>query len=615
MEKGGAARDCVALRQAHSGHPRTEWLVSLMPMLRLSPAGIALLAACSAGASAPPAPAPDSVDAVADEFYQAFVEQRPLSAFFSGVPEAALDRYNENSLTALALWRGREDGWLARLRAIPESSLAGKPERVTYAVLRTALESAAGRRVCRDELWGVSQQGGPQQLPGRLATSQPVGTRELRAQALARYRGFGPFLDVEIANLREGVRQGYLAPRIAVEEVIEQIDGLLAPPPDRSPMLALAQRDSAPGWRDSVSAVLRDGVYPALSRYGAYLRQEYLPKARVETAIAALPRGADCYRARVRSFTTLDLDPEAIHRTGLEQIERLEAEAKPIARRLFGTADMPAVWRRLREDPAMRFSSRAEVLDTANAALARARAALPKWFGRLPRAEMIVDPCLRFEEKSGCPNSYTPAAQDGSRPARWRINTSPERASRVDLEAIGFHEGYPGHHLDLSLAQERAGAHPVTRILGNSGYSEGWGLYAEELAKEMGLYSGDIAELGRLSSAAFRAARLVVDPGLHLLGWSRERAIDYMLAHAVLSREAATSEVDRYIINPGQATAYMTGRLEILRLRAEAERRLGDRFDIRAFHDRVLGAGRVPLLFLRAEVERWIAAEGGGASR
>jgi len=575
---------------------------------RLAPTGLALLAGCSATTGQPaPAAAPRSVTAVADEYYRAFIELRPLSAFFSGVPEAALDRLDQNSLADLARWQRREDRWLAQLRAIPESTLADTSDRVTYAVLRNALESAVRRRVCRDELWSVSQQGGPQQLPGRLATAQPVGSAELRAKALTRYRGLAPSLEVEVAKLREGVRQGYVAPRVAVEAVIEQLDGLLGTEPEQSPLLVLARRDSTPGWRDSVVAVLRDAVYPALSRYRGYLRRDYLSQARVATAVSAMPHGVGCYRARVRSYTTLDLAPEAIHRIGLEQMERLEAEAKPIARRLFGTDDMPAVWRRLRDDPAMKFSSREEVLDTATAALARAKAALPRWFGRLPRAEMIVDPCLHFEEKSGCPNSYSPAAQDGSRPGRWRINTSPERASRVDLEATAFHEGYPGHHLDLTLAQERPGAHPITRILGNSGYSEGWGLYAEELAKEMGLYSGDLAQLGRLSSAAFRAARLVVDPGLHVLGWSREQAIDYMLAHTVLSREGATSEVDRYIINPGQATAYMTGRLEIMRLRGEAERRLGDRFDVRAFHDRVLGLGRVPLPFLRAEVERWIA--------
>lgn len=554
------------------------------------------------------------VNGVGDDYYRGLLETFPLAAFMSGVPEAALDRLNENGLAAVERWRKREDEWLARLRAIPPDSLAERPERITYAVLRTALEAAERRRVCRDELWGVQQQGGVQLLPARLAAIQPVGTAELRDKALTRFRAFGPFLDTEIANLREGLRRGYTAPRIAVRAVIEQLDGLLAGGPKASPMLVLADRDSAPGFREEVVSVLATSVYPALGRYREYLRAEYLPRAREETAVTALPDGATCYRARVRGFTTLDLDPEEIHRTGHEQMARIEAEAKVIAERRFGTTDITELYRRLREDPEFEFATRQEVLDSAEAALGRAKAALPRWFGRLPKAEMVLDPCLEFEERAGCPNSYSAPAQDGSRPGRWRINTNPKRASRVDLESIAFHEGYPGHHLDVALNQERPGAHPVARIMGNSGFGEGWGLYAEELANEMGLYSGDLAQLGRLSASAFRAARLVVDPGLHVLGWSREQAIDYMLAHTVNSRETATSEVDRYIINPGQATAYMMGRLEISRLRAEAERRLGPSFDVRAFHDRVLGQGRVPLPFLREEIERWMEHELGGTA-
>ncbi|HUF36807.1 MAG TPA: DUF885 domain-containing protein [Gemmatimonadales bacterium] len=593
--------------------------MSGIPAPRLTVALLsAALLACSARPSTDepsPAPSPSDgavlarrVNAVADDYYRWFLESRPLSAFLSGVPEAALDRLNENSLADLERTRNLEDEWLARLREIPPESLAGTPARVTHAVLGRALEAAVARRVCRDELWSVSQQGGVQLLPARLAALQPVGTPEQRRKALARFRALEPFVDTETAKLREGVRRGYTSPRIAVEAVVEQLDGLLRTPPEASPMLVLAERDSAPGFRDSVIGVLATSLYPSLARYREYLRGEYLPRAREETAVAALPGGAECYRARVRDFTTLDLDPETIHRTGHEEIARIEAEARPIAERRFGTSDVAAVFRGLRADPQSQFGSRGEVLDSAEAALTRARAALPRWFGRLPRAGMLLDPCLDFEEKAGCPNSYLPPAQDGSRPGRWRINTNPQRASRVDLESIAFHEGYPGHHLDLALNQERAEAHPVTRIMGNSGFSEGWGLYAEELASEMGLYSGDLAQLGRLSSAAFRAARLVVDPGLHALGWSRERAIEYMLAHTVLSRETVTSEVDRYIVNPGQATAYMLGRLEISRLRGEAERRLGPKFDIRAFHDQVLGQGRVPLPFLRQEVERWIAS-------
>jgi uncharacterized protein (DUF885 family) len=395
---------------------------------------------------------------------------------------------------------------------------------------------------------------------------------------------------------------------VNVDAVIEQLNGLLAIPPDSSPILVMAERDGSPEFRAELVALLRTSLYPALGRYRQYLVTAYQPRSRETTAIAALPQGTDCYRARVRQFTTLDLEPAAIHQLGLDEMEKIEREARDIAKRRFETADLAALYERFRTEPQFKFTSKREVLDSANAALSRVRARLDRWFGRLPQAEMIVDPCLPFEEKSGCPNSYIGAAQDGSRPGRWRINTNLDRASRVDLEATAFHEGYPGHHLQTALAQERGQAHPVTHLFFISGFGEGWGLYSERLANEMGAYSGDLAQLGRLSLSAFRAARLVVDPGLHVLGWSRQRAIDYMLAHTSLSRQAAISEVDRYIINPGQATSYLVGRLEIERLRSEAETRLGSRFDIRAFHDKVLEHGSVPLPFLRQQIERWLAA-------
>jgi uncharacterized protein (DUF885 family) len=233
---------------------------------------------------------------------------------------------------------------------------------------------------------------------------------------------------------------------------------------------------------------------------------------------------------------------------------------------------------------------------------------MAKWFGRLPQGDVIVDPCLPFEEKSGCPNSYVPG--DGKRPGRWRINagvTPPE--PRLPLEGTAFHEVIPGHHLQIAIAAEREGAHPITRHLFFSGFTEGWALYAERLAGEMGLYSSDSTRFGDLGNQALRAARLVVDPGLAVLGWSRQQAIDYMMAHVPASRAGVESEVDRYIADPGQATAYMIGRLEIEQLRREAERRLGNRFDIREFHDRVLESGSVPLSFLRAHIEAWLASQ------
>jgi uncharacterized protein (DUF885 family) len=552
------------------------------------------------------------VTGIADDYYQTFLKARPLTAFVRALPNAPLDGVDDNSLAGTERWRRQEDRWLAELRAVDPSALRGQ-EVLLYQLLHETLTSSVATRVCHNELWPVSQQGGVQQLPTTLAGLLPVGSSRHRARALSRYRSLERNIDNAVAALRLGMQKGFTAPRGNVEAVVKQLDRLLAIPPDSSPILRLAVRDGTPDFRRALAGVVRGNLYPALRRYRDFLSTEYLPRARASTAISELPGGRTCYRARVRAFTSLEVTPEAVHQLGLDEMGRIETEMRAIAQRRFGTSDLPALFDRLRSAPEFKFSSRDEVVDTARSALERVRAQLPRWFGRLPRAEMMLDPCLPFEEESGCPNSYLAAAQDGSRPARWRINTSPVRASRVDLEAIAFHEGYPGHHLQIALSQEQSGAHPVSRLLSNSGFAEGWGLYSERVANEMGVYSGDLAQLGRLSNAAFRAARLVVDPGLHVLGWSRDRAIEYMLAHTAIPAQGIAAEVDRYIINPGQATAYMLGRVEIERLRKLAEIRLGSAFDISAFHDRVLQNGNVPLPLLRRQMEAWLDSTGAAS--
>jgi uncharacterized protein (DUF885 family) len=378
----------------------------------------------------------------------------------------------------------------------------------------------------------------------------------------------------------------------------------------------MGARDSAPGFREDVVRIVESEVVPAMRRYRAFLAGEYLPRARTTTDLASIPGGAACYQALVRSATTLDVEPKALYDTGHAEMARIDSAMREIATRSFGTSDVPALLARMREDPAFKFRTREEIIETATAAAARAKAAMPRWFGRLPKADFIVDPCLPYEEESGCPGSYVAPAADGSRPGRYRLNAgNPAGEPRAWAEGVAFHEGIPGHHLEIALAMEREGAHPLQRFSGFSGYSEGWALYAEKLALEMDLYSSDLMRFGEWGEQGLRAARLVVDPGLHVFGWTRERAIDYMLQHLTLSRRTIESEVDRYIVNPGQATSYMTGRLEIEQLRREAERRLGDRFDIREFHDQVLSSGSVPLGQLRRQVGEWLAAVAAPASR
>jgi uncharacterized protein (DUF885 family) len=440
-----------------------------------------------------------------------------------------------------------------------------------------------------------------------------VGTPALREQALARFRRLPKFIDNETARLRAGLARGYSAPKLNVRRVIEQLDGLLSTPAAASPFYSAAQRDSTPEFRRAWEAMIAGEINPALRRHRDFLRDEYLPAAREAIAVSALPNGAECYRAQLRAFTTLDLDPRQVHQTGVEQIARTDAEMRAIARRSFGTSDVPALLAAFRTDPRYTFRTREEIVAYSARALERAQREMPKWFGRLPRARVVIEPYREFEEKSAPLGAYDSPSEDGSRPGIYHINTyEPEKQTRVGAESTAFHEAIPGHHLQLAIAQERRDAHPITRFLGNSGFSEGWGLYAERLADEMGLFSSDLDRMGLLSNEALRAARMVVDPGMHVLGWTRQQAIDYMLAHTAETRGSVEDEVDRYIVWPGQATAYMTGSLEIMRLRQMAQRELGPRFDIRAFHDRVLEDGTVTLPMLREKIERWVAEKAGG---
>ncbi|MGH7631524.1 MAG: DUF885 domain-containing protein [Gemmatimonadales bacterium] len=579
----------------------------------LAPTVTAFTAACSRPDARAETASKDlaaRITSLADEYFAGVIERTPEIATFWGLTDARHDGVIDGSPEALERWQAREDAWLTRAAAIDPAALDGTPQAVTYAVLRESLESAKSTRVCRPQLWGVNQLFGWQVTYPRLGSLQPLGDSAGRAQALDRWHGIPRFVDQSVANLRKGVRQGYTAPRGNVDAVLEQMDALLAAAPEASPFALMIRRDSTPEFKTALTAIVRDEINPALRRYRAYLADEYRAKARTDPAVAALPNGADCYRAAIRSFTTLDLEPKAVHELGLREMARIESEIRAIGERSFGTSDVKSLLERLRTDPKYTFRSRAELIRVAEEATARAKAAAPKVFNRMPKADMIVEPCQPFEEKSGCPASYSRASEDGTRPGRYRINAgSPRTTPRASAEATAFHEGIPGHHFQVALAAERPEAHPLTRYVFNSGFGEGWALYAEQVANELGLYSSDLSQLGRLSSDALRAARLVVDAGIHALGWSRQQAIDYMVAHTAESKAFIESEVDRYIILPGQATAYMVGRLEIERLREQAEQRMGDRFDLRAFHDRVLEGGSVPLSLLQRKIERWAAAE------
>ncbi len=547
-----------------------------------------------------------AVAALATEYVDAYFTANPEAFTDNGIPGARHDGLRDNSLAALERWRRREDGWLARARRIDGTALAGGPDWATYGILRAELEGRVAQRVCRYELWQLNTSSGWQTRYPSLARSQPVGTAAYREQALRRWRSLPRYIETNAANLRVGLRRGYVASRPVVEGVIRQLDGLLDAPPDSSPFASPVLRDSTPEFRRAFVAIVRDRINPAVRRYRDFLATEYLPRARASIAVAEIPGGPACYRASVRRYTTLDLPGDSIFQRGRRELAAIEERMSELGRRAFGTGDVPALLERLKTEPALTFRTRQEIIDSSAAAVARAEAATPRWFGLLPKAKVVIEPYPEFRQRTGAVPSYNQAAEDGSRPGIFWINTwAPEKQSRAKLESTAFHEAVPGHHFQVTIAQERDASHRLARYFSNSGYVEGWALYAETVAGEMDVFSSDIGRMGLLASQAWRAARLVLDAGIHIQGWTREQAAEFLAAHTVLAPSIVQGEIDRYISVPGQASSYMLGNLEIRSLRTEAERRLGDRFDIREFHDRVLEDGALPLPLLTAKLSGW----------
>ena len=382
---------------------------------------------------------------------------------------------------------------------------------------------------------------------------------------------------------------------------IAAIDRQLASPADtdslnlqRPPTEMAAAR--AERWSAETAGLVADVIRPALARYRSALAATAdHGRSDDHPGLAHLDGGARHYEDLVWSHTSLETSSESVHRIGLEQVERLEDEYRRLAAPLVGSTDLAEIYRYLREEPHLRYRRGSDIVADATSALARAEAAAPNWFGRLPES-----PCVASETPHGPLAFYSKPDPDTGKPGRFFFNTSaPEAWGTFQLQAVTFHESIPGHHLQLALLVEDDSLHRVHADLPVTVYSEGWGLYTERLADEMGLYTSDLDRIGMLAADSMRACRLVVDSGMHALGWSRDHAIEYVMDHSPLSRRTAEGEIDRYIGMPGQALSYMTGRLEIDRLRSESERRSGSGFDIKNFHDRVLMNGGVPLPTLR----------------
>jgi uncharacterized protein (DUF885 family) len=563
------------------------------------------------------------LDRLADRYWDAHLETQTLAATALGDPRFD-DRMPDNSPAGTAGARSRLADILRDLDALGAEGFTGESA-VTRDALRETVTCDLAALDSGLHEWNVDPLDGvPAGLLG-IPDYHRVATPDDGRRMVARWRAMASFTDQHRASLERSLADGRVACRAPVERTVGILDGLLAEPSGAWPLLApLGRLDGLQGWTtadrarfgDGLRSAVDDEVRPALARLRDTLAYRILTAARPtdRPGMGDVPGGAAGYRGLVRLHTSLDLDPEQIHRTGLDEIARIDAEMEALAGRTLGTLTRADALVALRADPSLHFATRDEVADAAAGSLARAVEAIPDWFGRLPQARCEVMRMGLHEEAHNTIAYYRQPAADGSRPGRYYINTGePQTRPRYEAQALAYHEAVPGHHLQIAIGQELPHLPAFRRHLGPTAFFEGWGLYAERLADEMGLYGGDLDRIGVLSFDAWRAARLVVDTGMHALGWSRDRAVAFMLEHTALAPNNIANEVDRYIVMPGQALAYKLGQLELLRLRAGARDRLGAAFDIRAFHDAALGSGALALPALRGVVAAWVDRTAAGS--
>jgi uncharacterized protein (DUF885 family) len=572
-----------------------------------------LFASSHAGAQGPArGPASTPFQQLLDDHWQWTLRNRPMLATTLGV--RTWDRELGDMSMAGMDRRAREaTAFLARVDRLDTMPLT-TADRVTRAILRRDLaEDVEGSHFGQRAVLFTTYSGWHTGFAD-IGEGHPFRSRADYEAYIARLGAYGRYNGDAIATTRVALAGGFAQPCAPFVGYERTMTGVMDSTPDRSRFLApFARRPSYVSeaeWtalRDRAVAAVRDTVYPAYTALLEFYRTEYAPRCRQVAGVSATPQGAAYYAFRVRSETTTDLTPEQVHQLGLREVARIGAAMDSLAHRA-GYADRKAFVARLRTDPQYYPTSAADLLAAASVLTKRIDGEMPKYFGRLPRLPYTVKPIPDAVAPGTTTAYYGRGSLEGGRPGIYWVNTSKlDQRPYYELPSLTLHESVPGHHQQISIGQELD--LPPFRRYGASfaAFTEGWGLYAERLGIEMGLYDTPEKEMGRLSYEMWRACRLVVDPGIHAKGWTRERAIDFMLEQTALSRSNIEAEVNRYITWPGQATAYKVGELRIRALRERAERRLGGRFDLRGFHDAVLENGAVPLDVLEAHVERWIA--------
>jgi uncharacterized protein (DUF885 family) len=557
-----------------------------------------------------------------DAYFEEQLKLNPLLATSIGDP-----RYNDRfEVTISPEWRARDEqlerDYLERIKSIDPTGLSGQ-DALTYEIFKSAREREIegfrfpGHLIPLNQFYSVpnsfAQLGSGNGL-------HPFRTVKDYEDFLKRVNGFVAWTDQAIVNMREGIAKGYTLPKVLVERTLPQLAAQIVEKPEDSlywgpvkNLPASFTADDQARLTAAYRAAIATQVIPSYRRLHDFLQDEYLPKARASVGLDALPDGKAWYEYNVRNITTTDYTPAQIHAIGLGEVERIHGEMRKVMQQVGFEGSLDEFFRFVNTDERFVHPSREALVAGYLDIKKRVDPQLPKLFEILPNADYEVRAVEPFREKSAAGGQYQAASEDGSRPGIFYANAYDLKARpKWAMEALSLHEGNPGHHFQISIQREQKNLPRFRRFGGYTAYSEGWGLYAESLGPELGVYTDPYQYFGRLEGELFRAIRLVVDTGLHSKGWTREQVLEYIDANSATSDARRIAETERYIAIPGQAVAYKIGQLKISELRERAERELGDRFDVRKFHTAVLADGALPLDVLEAKIERWIIAQKGG---
>ena len=578
-----------------------------------------LIAGCGGPQTTSTGPTPPAVGSTAedaalmtvlDALWELNMKASPTWATYEG-DRRFDDQLRDASDEATEAYVQSVEALAAKAEALDPSALSPSNQDTRRMVMMAAARERASM-VCHSSWWSVNGLGGPQIAYPMLPVFHTIRDENDLATLEKRYRAVETQIDQTIVNLRRGVAEGYAPTKTNAQRALDQLEKLLAKPLAQDPMLKINAKDKNKAWDTAgLEAAVREVVRPSLTRYRDVIRDEVMPVARPDSGIAKLPTGPECYQAQMLHHIGPGFSPEALHQTGLDELRRAHEGMVAVGEELgLENASAKGVIAYMVARPEHFADSEAALISANEDAVARAKEAIPRMFGRLPEAPIEVRPLEAHRAADAPAAYYYNAPEDGSRPAIYYVNTSaPETRPLYNLEALAFHEAIPGHHLQIALAKELPAVHVWRRNAGQTAYVEGWALYAELLGGELDLYSDAVSEFGMYNYQAWRAARLVIDTGLHHMGWSREQAVEFLAENTALPESEVANEIDRYIAWPGQALAYMVGRLAIQRLRAEAEEALGEKFDLKAFHDEVHARGALPLTILKENIRAWIATQ------